>query len=488
MIETAQGLSVTTAVLGTLSVLSLMDAIAKLVTSSSTVVGHASSSTRRTSSNKSSSLVKRLRSIQVPMVISVVCMLSYVFLCSHPILLDKRQLIISSSSSAMIAINLFSQIFYLPPPWTLLYDHNGLSSTLFIMYALALLIILVVGTRHSLFLTDFFKGTASTGASCSTNTSSSSSIKGEDSTMATSSALPTALNTPTDPLSPFNSPEIKLDMMYLASHFLPTSTHYDILFFISTVPSLLIFAKDTMERADQLKKERIEFLKKQKKEKERRQVELTMFDTVLNEGGWADEDDNNNNNAKTNTPIDSVGEESDDNNKTLDSLEAIRQAKEAKIRAEKEKELLAKQVAEVTGKTSLAENLLLEDVDEGVLGQKWVERTLTQVGQWPPICFKKNPSLLQHTFPLEKKNRRHYTTALVTAMDHPAVMRTLCITAGRLNSQMLNTHTELGKSVIFFNVIYCINSVLCVDFYPLEKYSYYSYPFSIYFDFISECK
>jgi hypothetical protein len=161
-----------------------------------------------------------------------------------------------------------------------------------------------------------------------------------------------------------------------------------------------------------------------------------MFDNALTGGGWADED---------HVTDDTVRDGTDENtNRDSDqSLTAIREAKEAKARAEKEKEILAKQLAEATGKTALAENIVLEAVDEGVIGQKWVERTLATVGQWPPVFIKKNPSLADKKFPTENSRNR---MVLVAAMDHPSVRRTLCITAGRLNSQMLNTHAELGKS------------------------------------------
>jgi hypothetical protein len=76
----------------------------------------------------------------------------------------------------------------------------------------------------------------------------------------------------------------------------------------------------------------------------------------------------------------------------------------------------------------------LEGIDDGVLGQKWVMKTLESNGSWPP----KDLSFL-------KDMKFDYKGKKVAALDHPGLVRNLCMTAGRINSRMLNTHPELSK-------------------------------------------
>jgi hypothetical protein len=127
-----------------------------------------------------------------------------------------------------------------------------------------------------------------------------------------------------------------------------------------------------------------------------------MFE--LDDDGWADEDDDMDEEAKEKAKI----------------------AKEAEEQKKKDRE----QLKAATGKTKIP----LEGIDEGVIGQKWVERTLGKIGSWPPQDLR---FLKDMTFEYEGKQ--------VSALDHPGLRRNLCHIAGRIGSITLNSHPELCK-------------------------------------------
>jgi curved DNA-binding protein CbpA len=186
------------------------------------------------------------------------------------------------------------------------------------------------------------------------------------------------------------------DMAYIASNLLPTTSHLDILYLIATSPTNLQVSEQALEKIQKLKQERLASSRKKKKKSSDNDFELDM------DSGWADE-------------------EADD-----DEKEAAQKARQ--LEEEQKKERLALAKAQGT------ETVLLEGVDDGVLGQAWVEATLTKNGKWPPqdLGF-----LEGKTFPYKGKQ--------LSALEHPVVRRNLCITHGRLNSNILNGHTELCK-------------------------------------------
>ena len=179
------------------------------------------------------------------------------------------------------------------------------------------------------------------------------------------------------------------DASYLAAQLSPTSTHLDVLYAIATTPENINVSLQVLEKAEQLKQERLAQGTKEKKKD-------TAFDSLI-DGAWAQDDDDDENAAK---------------------------AQELEEEKKKERKDLQKAQGAV----------LLEGFDEGVIGQAWVERTLAAEGQWPP----KNLGLLEgKTFAYKGKK--------VTALEHPAIRRNLCMTTGRLNSIILNSHAELCK-------------------------------------------
>jgi hypothetical protein len=193
------------------------------------------------------------------------------------------------------------------------------------------------------------------------------------------------------------------DLTYLAKHLRPDSTHLDVLYYVATCPESIEITQQAIDKGDELKVARIEFLNPSKKSQQQETFDFG------NDEGWANDD------------------EDDDATKAAKAKQA-------------EKEKLAKQVAEASGKDQIAKNIKIEGLDDGVLGQVWVEKTLENAGQWPPK-FGKSCSISKTTF--AQKGSKH----AVSVLEHRAARRNLCMTLGRLNSQKLNSHSELSKLI-----------------------------------------
>ena len=191
------------------------------------------------------------------------------------------------------------------------------------------------------------------------------------------------------------------DMSYLASHLHPESSHLEVLMILASTPENIEITESNIEKCEEMKAARLEYLKPKKQKVQ----DAALFD--MDEGGWADD-----------------GDESED-------------IKASKVKKEEESQL-AKEVARASGKDQSAKHVKIEGVDEGVLGQQWVENTLAGIGHWPPTL---GSALEKSTFSLKGGHA-------VSALSHPAVRRNLCMTMGRLNAQKLNTHPELSKSVL----------------------------------------
>jgi len=195
------------------------------------------------------------------------------------------------------------------------------------------------------------------------------------------------------------------DLSYLATYLRPDSTHLDVLFYIATCPESIAITQQAIDKGEELKQARMEFLNPSQKKKME-----DAFDIGSDDDGWANDDED----------------------------DAAKEAKEKQA----EKERLAKQVAQASGKDQIAKNIKIEGLDDGVLGQVWVENTLKEVGQWPPK-FGKGCAIGKMTF-AQKGGKR-----AVSALEHAAVRRNLCMSLGRLNAQKLNAHNELSKWICF---------------------------------------
>ncbi|KAL3789380.1 hypothetical protein ACHAW5_010175 [Stephanodiscus triporus] len=191
------------------------------------------------------------------------------------------------------------------------------------------------------------------------------------------------------------------DATYLVNRLRPESTPLQILYIIATTPdTVAVTSKHVALAADMREKKRAHLA-----EKERGGPSHKSMDDLFNDDGWAEDD-------------------ADD-----PAAAAAKKAKE-----EKEKE--ATRLAKATGKDVTDFNkMMLEGVDDGVLGQEWVVKNLTKLGAWPPPSLDKAFVAGENTFDFEGK--------MVGPLDHPGVKRALIMTMGRLHAKELNTHPDL---------------------------------------------
>jgi hypothetical protein len=187
------------------------------------------------------------------------------------------------------------------------------------------------------------------------------------------------------------------DISYIAAKLHPESSHMDVLWAVISTPESIAFGLRAFNAKEKLRRERIaQNLEDAKKGKKSTDESASMFD--FDDEGWAEDED------------DDMDEE---------SRRKAKASKQAEEQAKKDKEQLEK----ATGKTKV----LLEGLDAGVIGQNWVETTLS----------KKNGILEGMKFEYEGKQ--------VSALDHPGLRRNICMIQGRLNSVILNSHPELCK-------------------------------------------
>jgi len=196
------------------------------------------------------------------------------------------------------------------------------------------------------------------------------------------------------------------DVTYIASKLRPDSDKLDILLAVASTPESIKWSTKALANREKIIRTRLEGDKKEAEEKtsvSKIESDSKIFD--LDDDGWADEDEDD--------------EELDDEEK--------RKTKLAKKTLE-EKQKLGEELAKATGKTKI----LLEGIDEGVIGQKWVEKALKKVGAWPLEDLR-----------FLKDMKFEYNGKQVSALEHPGLVRNLCFVAGRLNSLALNSHPEL---------------------------------------------
>lgn len=177
----------------------------------------------------------------------------------------------------------------------------------------------------------------------------------------------------------------KDDVTYLLSRLNKDTSHFDALVLLATSPENVKMSEKGLQKIDQMKKEKIEMLAQ---EKVKNVMDLS--------GDWGDDND----------------DEQDE-------------VARAKIEAAKKEELeqLRHRVAlaQATGTVDL-KLIKLEDVDDGVLGQKWVLNVLKETGSWPPKDV--SPDLFKSD----------------------AATKNLVMLLGRLNSQVLNNHPQLTNA------------------------------------------
>jgi hypothetical protein len=203
------------------------------------------------------------------------------------------------------------------------------------------------------------------------------------------------------------------DITYIASKLNPDSTHLDILLAVASTPESIAWGVKAHEKRQQIMEDRMKDDEKEAQEKKKESSSNksssgdSMFD--LDDEGWAD-----------------------DNDETEDD-ETKEKAKLAK-QAEEDKKKAREQLKKVNEKPKF----VLEGLDDGVIGQNWVEKVLSKSGAWPPADMRFLDGM---TFDYEGKQ--------VAALDHPGLRRNLCHIAGRINSVSLNSHPELSKSTLY---------------------------------------
>jgi curved DNA-binding protein CbpA len=179
------------------------------------------------------------------------------------------------------------------------------------------------------------------------------------------------------------------DLQWYVDRLTPDLKHRDILLLALSTPSIVAWCTKDLRNIEKQRAQRL--LVEPCKTK-------TDFELLLEDDqGWAEE------------------EEDDD------------AAKKANEEKKKEQELLNRAMKKTTQ--------LFEGLDEGVLGQQWVQETLATAKKWPPTDLG---ILANESFAYQGKE--------VAAREHPAVLRMTCMLTGRLNSVLLNTHPDLIKA------------------------------------------
>jgi DnaJ domain len=196
------------------------------------------------------------------------------------------------------------------------------------------------------------------------------------------------------------------DLSYLANALKPDMQHLQILLTIVATPENMEWSMQDLERVEDVRTEQLEKIAEEKKKQQSEAAAAAGaggalaknadFEDLVNSGGWDDDDGD----------------------------EAMKAAK----RAEEERKRDLERLRRATGQA----RVLLEGLDDGVLGQQWVEKTLQEHGVWPP------KSIEAFLPPIEYQG-----VPVTDPLDHPGLRRLLCMTVGRLNSNMLNSHPDL---------------------------------------------
>merc|ERR1719343_295673 len=191
------------------------------------------------------------------------------------------------------------------------------------------------------------------------------------------------------------------DVTYIASKLSPDSDPLDVLLAVASTPESITWSVRQLASREKVIAKRLEADKEEEAKKKaaaKKSADDKMFDLG---DDWADDDDED---------------------------EETKKKSELANKAMEEKQKLEGEVAKATGKVKMP----IEGMDDGVIGQEWVEKTLGKVGVWPP---KELRFLKDMTFDYKGKK--------VSALEHPGLRRNLCFVAGRLNSLALNTHPDL---------------------------------------------
>lgn len=266
------------------------------------------------------------------------------------------------------------------------------------------------------------------------------------------------------------------DLRYLVRVLRPDSTHWEILTAVLSTPDSLAWSDRDVARVRAARSKRHAQLEHQpvtstrptatttktnsaddRHQQPNEKTTTDYFDDLVNEGGWDESEDDSNDETDTVSNSRAATSSSSSTTTTTSALLSTNSKERAQreIAAEKEKEDRLRAVKEASGEGIT----VCEGLDEGVLGQAWVERTLTAAGVWPPTDLGVLSS--SKALPTTATTNSNSTTSSKTTIDananknlknshlpplpleHDGMRRMLCMTVGRLNSVMLNSHVEL---------------------------------------------
>jgi hypothetical protein len=215
------------------------------------------------------------------------------------------------------------------------------------------------------------------------------------------------------------------DLQHLVRLLRPNSTYWEVLLAIVSAPENVAWSVADVHRVQRTRLKRRQQIQTERAHKEKGSSSLSRivddavvsFEDLVNQGGWADDDED---------------DEDDENSAHINS--SLLSTKERALKAaqlEQEK----KDRYEAMKQTTREAVVYCEGLDEGVLGQEWVERTLEQAGVWPPARVQL----------LSRGLQQHDDCATIASSwdQHAGVRRMLCMTVGRLHSMMLNSHSDL---------------------------------------------
>jgi hypothetical protein len=206
---------------------------------------------------------------------------------------------------------------------------------------------------------------------------------------------------------------------HLARTLRPDSDHWDVIVAILCSPLMIQWSVFDQQRVQAAVEKRRQELDEEKSKKGPADVLVNDLEDLVNAGGWGDDDEND-------------GENDDHDEK--------RRERAAKKADEERKELM-ENLKIATGKATVQ----VEGIDDGVIGQKWVESKLQAVQVWPPESLSYFAAKT-YAYPLPLPNHNNKPSGPCGPcgpMDHPGIRRMLCIALGRLHSSVLNNHPEL---------------------------------------------
>lgn len=194
------------------------------------------------------------------------------------------------------------------------------------------------------------------------------------------------------------------DAAYLAMKLNPTSSHWDVLFYLATTPENIDITSKDLEKISKIRDEKLEKIKKE--EEAAKKINAIAID---DDGGWASDDE--------------------------DESDEVKAAAAALKKAEEDKKKEIQSLNNSMGKKPDIADIKLEGIDKGVLGQDWVLQQLVNHKVWPPQIPKDAGTFKDST-----------SGKVCEALDHPAVKRNILMTMGRLNAVVLNLHPDLTKA------------------------------------------